>query len=89
MINKKINLIVFFIMTLSIGVNAAQQTTPNPQQPVAAPTKGLTPGDNGGTYRDEVEIMKFDEYTGRDSYAIPFDEDALEQKQESKPVNTK
>ena len=95
MINKKIQSTIIFIMALSTSVNAAQQGTqqapaqsPLSTQQGAGQSKGATSSQEGGTYKDEVEIIKFDENTGRDSYAIPFDEDALEVRQ-PKPSKTK
>lgn len=75
MINKKFRFIAAFITLLTLSAHATQET------PSSTQTK--TTQQNGGTYQDEVEIIKFDEYTGRDSFAIPFDENALEKN----PVN--
>jgi len=89
MINKKIQFFALFLMTFSISAQAAQQVPPTSRRAIVAPTKTDAAEETGGTYRDEVEIMKFDEYTGRDSYAIPFQEDAVDAKQTHTPVESK
>lgn len=88
MINKNVQLLVFFIITFAVSVNAAPQATPAVQAPAATPAKVVVPAENEGTYRDEVESIKFDEYTGRDAYSIPF-EDAPEKKPANKSAVTK
>lgn len=77
MISKKIQLFVLTILALSMNSYAAPQ---NQQSIQNSKTNASNPNDP--TYKDEVEIMKFDEYTGRDVFAVPFDEKALEDKQD-------
>lgn len=89
MINTKIQLLALFIAAFSVSLNAVEQSQHTTQQTKASPAKAEIPTETGGTYRDEVEIIKFDENTGRDSYAIPFDEEALEPRQKTNPATTK
>jgi hypothetical protein len=88
MINKKIQLCMLAILALSMNVYAAPQNQQSTQNSSAtAKTNGSN--QNGMTYKDEVEDMRFDEYTDTDVFAVPFDQDALDDKQDDEYLQKK